>query len=86
MVKFVSIFIAHPQSSSLCISLLETKRSVMTGTASNVIEEKERPKLCWIGSLLICLTLAGCNLLLDIVIRPQFDISHHQMIQFNVIL
>lgn len=25
MVKFVSIFVAHPQSSSLCISLLEAE-------------------------------------------------------------
>jgi len=64
MVKFVSIFLAHPQSSSLCISLLETRRSVMTGTASNVIEEKGRRKLPSIGCWLICLTLAGCNFLL----------------------
>lgn len=63
MVKFVSIFIAHPQSGSLCISLLETRRCVMTGTPSNVIEGKERPKLSSIGSWLICLTLAECNLL-----------------------
>lgn len=85
MFKFVSIFIAHPQISSLCISLLETRRSVMTGLTSSVIEEKERPQLSSTGSWLIYLTLAECNLLLHRS-KTSFFFSYHQMIKYNVVL
>lgn len=81
MVKFVSIFVAHPQSSSLCISLLETRWSVMTGTVRNIIKEKERPKLSSVGFWLFFLVLTECNCYC-VGTRPQYD----QMIKCNGIL
>lgn len=80
MVKFVSIFVAHPQSSSLCISLLETRWSVMTGTVRNIIE-KEKPKLSSVGFWLFFLVLTECNCYC-VGTRPQYD----QMIKCNGIL
>lgn len=69
MVKFVSIFVVYPQNCSLCISLLETRSSVMTGSVSNIIKEKERPKLSSVESWLIFLVLAECKLVLCSMIK-----------------